>query len=343
MSRNPRLKVLFVALFIGAANAAEPLSLQPSQVRALGIETALVGQSGEERQGVYPARVLVPNEQMRVVAAPVAGQPGKQGNWFTSTKLADGVWCISDNGSDNIYLVEGRDITDALNPTRIPRTDATFVGNAPLAVEIQVNVAGVESQSTKERKQTEGRDWATLKVLIGAARKAPVVRSVSLATAAFAKPTWVGAGLILTGAVVATTRWLPGGPRGERETGWRQAAVIGLAQGLAVFPGLSRSGTTIAAGLGSGLDRAWAAHFSFLLAVPAILAATSVEVFDAWQAGAGLEPGFVGACAVGVPCAALTGYGALGLVIRSLSSASFHRFAWYCVPLGVAAVLWGLG
>jgi len=73
MSRNPRLKVLFIALFIGAANAAEPLSLQPSQVRALGIETALVGQSGEERQGVYPARVLVPNEQMRVVAAPVAG------------------------------------------------------------------------------------------------------------------------------------------------------------------------------------------------------------------------------------------------------------------------------
>ena len=73
MSRNPRLKVLFVALFIGATHAAEPLSLQPSQVRALGIETALVGQADQQRQGVYPARVLVPNEQMRVVAAPVAG------------------------------------------------------------------------------------------------------------------------------------------------------------------------------------------------------------------------------------------------------------------------------
>jgi undecaprenyl-diphosphatase len=163
------------------------------------------------------------------------------------------------------------------------------------------------------------------------------------ATAAFADPVWVGAALILTGVVVASTRWLPGGPRGERETGWRQAAAIGLAQGLAVFPGLSRSGMTIAAGLGSGLDRTWAAHFSFLLAVPAILAATVVEVADAWRAGVGLEPGLVGACAVGVPCAALTGFVALRFVIRSLSSASFHRFAWYCIPLGLVAVLWGLG
>ncbi len=73
MSRNPRLKVLFITLFIGAAYAAEPLSLQASQIRALGIETAVVGQAETQRQGVYPARVLVPNEQMRVVAAPVAG------------------------------------------------------------------------------------------------------------------------------------------------------------------------------------------------------------------------------------------------------------------------------
>ena len=72
----PRLflfSALFLALPAGPAIAGEALVLQAAQMRALGIETALVGQADPLRQGVYPARVLVPNEQMRVVAAPVAG------------------------------------------------------------------------------------------------------------------------------------------------------------------------------------------------------------------------------------------------------------------------------
>lgn len=73
MTRNQRLTALFVSLFIGAAHAADPLSLHEPQIRALGIETAIVGEADQQRQGVYPARVLVPNEQMRIVAAPVAG------------------------------------------------------------------------------------------------------------------------------------------------------------------------------------------------------------------------------------------------------------------------------
>ena len=73
ISRLSCLPALLIALFTGVANAGEPLLLHASQMRALGIETALVGQAGQSRQGVYPARVLVPNEQMRVIAAPVAG------------------------------------------------------------------------------------------------------------------------------------------------------------------------------------------------------------------------------------------------------------------------------
>ena len=69
----PRFPVLLLALFTGSAGAGEPLVLQAAQVKALGIETVTVGQVGQIRQGTYPARVLVPNAQMRVVAAPVAG------------------------------------------------------------------------------------------------------------------------------------------------------------------------------------------------------------------------------------------------------------------------------
>ena len=101
-----------------------------------------------------------------------------------------------------------------------------------------------------------------------------------VAVAAFSQPLWVGFGLLLTGVIVATTRFLPGGSGNESTTTWRQALAIGLAQGMAVFPGLSRSGVTIAASLGTGLDRGWAARFSILLSVPIIAVVTVGQIFE---------------------------------------------------------------
>jgi hypothetical protein len=91
------------------------------------------------------------------------------------------------NRFSGLQLVDGRDVADALNPTRIPRAESTVVNGTPLAVEIQVNVTKAESQSSKERKQTDGRDWATVKVALSG-KKTPVVRSVSMATSAFSPP-----------------------------------------------------------------------------------------------------------------------------------------------------------
>jgi len=68
-----RLTVLSALLACNLALAAETISLQPAQIKALGIETATVGVAGQGRSGTLPARVLVPNEQMRIVAAPVSG------------------------------------------------------------------------------------------------------------------------------------------------------------------------------------------------------------------------------------------------------------------------------
>ena len=67
------IPAFFPLVFSGLAGAAEPILLQAQQVKALGIETMLVGQADSTRSGTLPARVLVPNEQMRVVAAPVGG------------------------------------------------------------------------------------------------------------------------------------------------------------------------------------------------------------------------------------------------------------------------------
>jgi undecaprenyl-diphosphatase len=145
---------------------------------------------------------------------------------------------------------------------------------------------------------------------------------------------------VVTGVVVALARWLPGGSIDERTTTWRHAAIVGLAQGLAIFPGLSRSGMTIAASLGAGLDRSWAARFSFLLGVPAVAAATLAQVALSSPELRSVGSGFWAACAVGSVAAGVTGYGALRIVIRAVSSHVFHRFSWYCLPLGLAVILW---
>ena len=160
-----------------------------------------------------------------------------------------------------------------------------------------------------------------------------------VAVAAFSQPLWVGVGLLLTGVIVATTRLLPGGSGEESTTTWRQAAAIGLAQGLAVFPGLSRSGVTIAASLGTGLDRGWAARFSFLLSVPIILAVTAGQIFESRAELMIAGNPFLLACVVGTLAAGITGYFALQLVIKTVSSRIFHRFAWYCIPLGLLVLV----
>ncbi len=164
-----------------------------------------------------------------------------------------------------------------------------------------------------------------------------------VAEAGFGHAEEVGIFLLITGAIVLSTRFLTG--RGSTETNmtWKQAAGIGLAQGLAVFPGLSRSGTTIAAGLGIGLDRSWAARFSFLLSVPAIAGATLVEVVGNRGQLAASGHAFWIACFAGAVTAGISGYVALGLVIRTVTSRSFHRFAWYCLPVGLLVIVLGLG
>ncbi len=155
------------------------------------------------------------------------------------------------------------------------------------------------------------------------------------------KPIWVGVALLVTGGVVALTARLPGGQGDEMMMTWRQAITVGLAQGLAIFPGLSRSGMTIAAGLAGGLERSWSARFSFLLGVPAIVMVAILEVVGAWRLPHHSPNGFGLACLIGATAAAVTGYFALRLVIKAVSSRVFHRFAWYCIPLGLVVVTWG--
>jgi len=219
-----------------------------------------------------------------------------------------------------------------------------------VAVDLMLHVGTALAVVWAERRAIarwmRGREGAELLGLLVVGTAVTGAVGVALegpATAAFGSPLAVGTFLILTGVVVLGTRWLPGGARSVTNTGAGRAALIGLVQGLAVFPGISRSGTTIAAGLAAGLDRAWAARFSFLLSVPAIAGATVLELARHGRELAATGPELLGPALLGAAVAAVTGFLALRLVVRTVSSRVFDRFGLYCLPLGAVVVLLALG
>ncbi len=147
----------------------------------------------------------------------------------------------------------------------------------------------------------------------------------------------VGIALMVTGALLMATRWRSGGTAHAASIGIGTALLVGFAQGLAITPGISRSGTTIAVALFLGFDRELAARFSFLLSVPAILGAVVLLAKD----GVPFDGAALGALVVGFLTAMLVGYGALVLLVALVKRGGLHRFAWYVWPLGLAAILLG--
>lgn len=149
---------------------------------------------------------------------------------------------------------------------------------------------------------------------------------------------WVtGVGWLFTGGVLLATRWRLGKP-GEGDTpGWWGAVLIGVAQGAALFPGVSRSGMTIAAALWAGLAPREAARFSFFLALPTILGAT---VFELGQEA--LTPQTLGVPwgeVLGASLAAgLSGWLAIRWLLRWLEGRRFWAFGVYCLVVGGIAL-----
>jgi undecaprenyl-diphosphatase len=116
---------------------------------------------------------------------------------------------------------------------------------------------------------------------------------------------------------------------------------MGLAQGFAIFPGLSRSGITIATALLLGQKRKNAFKFSFLLSIPAIIGDFIVEAYSERDMiltnGLGVE------IIIGVIAAVLAGYFALKLVSKAVQGRKFHYFAFYTWTLGIALLILTFG
>lgn len=156
--------------------------------------------------------------------------------------------------------------------------------------------------------------------------------------AVFANPTMVAFTLTLTGVLLWISDKLPPRPRGLRDIKVSTALIIGAAQGLALIPGISRSGITIAASLFTGMKRRWAAEYSFFLAIPTILAATLLQAIEVYRADTtNLRLGWL-EMGVGFAVAAVVGTFALYLVVRLLRRAQLRIFSWYLWALAALVV-----
>lgn len=143
----------------------------------------------------------------------------------------------------------------------------------------------------------------------------------------------IGGLLLVTAALLLSTRWAK---RGEADVSWRIAWIIGCAQAFALLPGISRSGTTIAAAILCGVARPRAAEFSFLSSVPLILGSFLLELPALHvSASAGAVPSFF----VGFVTSFLVGCLALVFVVRLIHGGRLHWFSLYCAAAGFAGLL----
>ncbi|NLK51795.1 MAG: undecaprenyl-diphosphatase UppP [Syntrophomonadaceae bacterium] len=149
--------------------------------------------------------------------------------------------------------------------------------------------------------------------------------------------TVVGVGLLFTGIILWVSEYLAFGYKGIREMTIVDALIIGTIQGVAITPGISRSGSTIAAGLLTGLDRELAAQYSFLLSIPVILGASFLEIKDVltYQVNIELLPLIVGPLV-----AAIAGYVAVKIVLRMVKRGKLSLFSYYCWTLGLLLIVY---
>lgn len=151
----------------------------------------------------------------------------------------------------------------------------------------------------------------------------------------FQAPQYASGGLLVTSVILFASEKVRQGDRVLTRIRSLDALIIGTLQGLAIMPGISRSGSTIAAGLFVGLSRDTAARFSFLLAVPAIIGAATLHAQDFVELPAEL----VGPSLVGFVAATVSGYAAIGILMAVIRRSRLYVFVAYTAAVGALGLI----
>ena len=150
----------------------------------------------------------------------------------------------------------------------------------------------------------------------------------------------IGVGLIITGILMFVSEKLGQGNRNVSNLNARNAIFIGIMQGIAIIPGISRSGSTLVAGLACNFNRKLAVKYAFLISIPTIAGSFILELKDALVAG--IDMTIVGPTAVGVVIAAISGLFAIKFMIKLVSNRKLKYFAYYVWLIGILAIGYGI-
>lgn len=146
-----------------------------------------------------------------------------------------------------------------------------------------------------------------------------------------------GISLICTGLILVLSDFLPDKGKRLKEVNYGDAFSIGVAQGIATLPGLSRSGTTITAGILCGFDRKYAAKYSFIMSIPAVLGALILQLTHLGEDN--ITGSDVGCYIVGMIIAGVVGFFALKLTMKFVMNKFFKYFAFYCMGIGFISII----
>lgn len=151
----------------------------------------------------------------------------------------------------------------------------------------------------------------------------------------FLNPVIVSFMLLVTGVLLFLTKFVKHLDKGVDT---KRGLLMGVAQAMAIIPGISRAGSTIAVGLYSGVNRASVANFSFLMVLPVLAGAMLLEIIDMFKYG--IEYAVVMALVIGFFASFLSGYFSLKYLIVLLKKDKFHYFAYYCWAAGITGIFY---
>ncbi len=156
----------------------------------------------------------------------------------------------------------------------------------------------------------------------------------------YGSPIAVGIGLLITGTILFVAERMGGGKREAEQMPFKSAVFVGLMQGFAIAPGISRSGSTLFGGLTTKLKREFAVKFAFLISIPSILGSVILETPKAVSAG--IDTSLIFPIIVGMLVAALSGLVAIKAMIKLVSNKRLSLFSLYTWILGFAVIIYML-
>lgn len=212
---------------------------------------------------------------------------------------------------------------------------------AEMITEFFRGVAALVSRKRQGGDIPEARRLVLL-VIVGTLPLFAVLLIKDYVEALGSSPVFVSCALLVTGCILFFSDRMSGGRKNARTATLKDVLLVGVAQGLATVPGLSRSGCTISAGMAVGFERKFAVRYSFLMSLPAVLGATILEVKDVLEMEGGIAGDLLPKYLVGMVVAGVVGYFSIRLVNLLASKGKFGAFSYYCWGAGAVALILSL-